>query len=367
MINLDETINKLDVYNDKLSDNIFDFNYYINNKDYQFAAAIKALLTTKDIISTYLKETGETYGDNLIRLYALLQGLFVSIDSLYQMAYSITRSKNFININSNKELRLLKYIRNDVVGHPSNRVLNSSELAFCILNEKSITKERFTYNIYLPNEINEKEVLIYDILSSYFNVSIELLDSLKNLALDEKNNNDLVSLISRVLDDYFKKNNYMYSLDKFINEYNIIYKDSAKQNRNIFRYEIILKLEKYQTKNGDEKELINYLIGLLLLKMYESIKGSSFELSLNTRNPKYISQFYRFLNKNKKLVPFISYLNDLDNPLFYNSLSKILVTAEAFNNQAVIKYLTLIKKAYKENKDELVYAFCLPIKNYKYK
>ena len=74
------------------------------------ASAIGALLTTSDIQMAFLKdEDNLSKADYSLRLYALLQALFVSIDSLYVIAYSLTKSKNFININSNPDLRILKY------------------------------------------------------------------------------------------------------------------------------------------------------------------------------------------------------------------------------------------------------------------
>ena len=127
-------MDKLVLENEKLIEN-FDINYYLDNKNYPVASALSALETTNEIQKSYFKDSVSNFdlSDNVLRLYALLQGLFVSIDSLYALTYSLTKSKNFININVNEHLRELKYIRNDVVGHPANRVLDSDALAYCIL------------------------------------------------------------------------------------------------------------------------------------------------------------------------------------------------------------------------------------------
>ena len=66
----------------------FNFDSYLKNKNYQMASAIGALLTTNDIQMAYLKNENDlTKADYSLRLYALLQALFVSIDSLYVIAY----------------------------------------------------------------------------------------------------------------------------------------------------------------------------------------------------------------------------------------------------------------------------------------
>ena len=84
----------------------FDINYYIENKNFQMASALSALNVTNEIQKSYIKEENNlSIGDNALRLYALLQGLFVSIDSLYAIAYALTKSKRFININNNPDLR----------------------------------------------------------------------------------------------------------------------------------------------------------------------------------------------------------------------------------------------------------------------
>ena len=85
--------------NDKLIKK-FNFDYYFSRKNYQMASAIKALSVTNDIQEAYYKK--EDYLDNkdlVLRLYALLQALFVSIDSLYALSNVIAGGKSIINLN----------------------------------------------------------------------------------------------------------------------------------------------------------------------------------------------------------------------------------------------------------------------------
>ena len=61
----------------------FELDYYFNSKDYSVSSALSALETTNEIQKRYfVKEESNDIGENLLNLYALLQSLFVSIDSL---------------------------------------------------------------------------------------------------------------------------------------------------------------------------------------------------------------------------------------------------------------------------------------------
>ena len=345
----------------------FDINYYLSNKKYSIAAALSALETTNEIPkSFFIKEVRElSVSDYVMRLYALLQGLFVSIDSLYALALSLTKSKSFININNNKEL---KYIRNDVVGHPANRVLDNDEIAFCILDNESISLESFSYKIYTKDSIINKEVNINDILTSYYNETNALLDELYKIANKEKNKTVLQKLISNTLGAFFNDEDYLSLFNKFILEYKELYPKSKKeQHRILWRFDLIERLNKIITNDENEISVIKHCVGLELVKIYELVYGTKYKVDLMTSIPEYISLFYRFLNKNKSLYPYLTYLEDTAHPLFLSSLAKLKDEALKKKIYEVVNYLNMIIRAYDSNDLELVYALALPIKEYKKK
>ena len=347
----------------------FDLKFYLEQKNFAVASAISALETTNEIQKSYFKDTSNLeLSDYVMRLYALLQGLFVSIDSLYALSLSLTKSKNFININNNKDLRQLKYIRNDVVGHPSNRVLNSDVLAYCILDNSSITLDKFSYRIYTKDEVSIKEVNILEILSSYYKEANSLLDELYKISSSDKNRTKLESLISLVLDDYFLDREYLKSFEQFIDEYKMLYPSSKKeQHRILWRHDLIEKLNSHKTNNEEEKNTINYCIGLELIKIYELVYKNKYKVDTIKRTPMYISSFYRFLNKNKTLYSYLDYLSDSDHPLFLSSLKSLRALAANKKIIGAVNYLDMILKAYSSSDMDLVYALALPIKEYKKK
>lgn len=347
--------------------NKFDLNHYLDIKDYQMAAAIAALDTTNNIQLSYFNNNDNlNQNDHILRLYALLQGLFVSIDSLYALAYALTNSKSFININNNPDLRNLKYIRNDVVGHPSNRVIGEDVLAYCILDNDSITSHGFSYYIYSNEEIKKENINIDDILNSYYNESNALLDELYRIEINNQNNTSLEEAINKVIDAFNHNNDYEQALLSFIRLYKDIYPNSDKsQHRVLWRFDLIEQLHSCRVNNGDEADVINYCIGIEIGKIYQLITNVKYKVDFIKATPKYISAFYRFLNKNRSLVENLAYLNGTENPLFYSALKKLKREASKKKSADAAQYLEMIMNAYEAQNFDLAYAITLPIKEYK--
>ena len=166
----------------------FNIDYYLKEKNYGVAAALSALDATNEVQKAYFSAPLITdRSESVLRLYALLQGLFVSVDSLYSLAYEITKNKNFININQNEDLRTLKYIRNDVVGHPSNRVINKTDLSYCMLDTVNISSDVFYYDIYTKDGIDRKSVNVRSLVNSFYLVATDFLEEVYKFA--ETNHN----------------------------------------------------------------------------------------------------------------------------------------------------------------------------------
>ena len=346
----------------------FDVDFYLKNKNYSLVAALKALDTTNEIQKAYFKNTENLEKEEYImRLYALLQGLFVSVDSLYSLALNLTKSKSYININNNPSLRQLRYIRNDVVGHPSNRVLNSDVLAYCILDNDSITLDSFSYRIYTPDEIIERKVDINEILEAYYYEANSLLDELYRVAKNDLNKSKLEIYISNAIDDYILNRDYSNSLNEFIDEYKKIYKNAkGEQHRAIWRYDIINELNEFP-QNDFEKEVIDYCVGVELAKIYVLIKGANYSVTIRKKLPDGIAYFYRFMNKNKDLYYLLDYVVDSSNPLFLKSIIKLRDTANKKGFKSAGNYLDMISRAYNSDKLDIAYGLALPINEYKRK
>lgn len=345
----------------------FNIEVYRNEKNYPVVAALAALDTTNDIQECYLKLKNATLeGEAALRLYALLQSLFVSIDSLYALSYSLTRSKSIININKNQNLRELKYIRNDVVGHPANRMLNATTLAYCVLDDQKITADAFFYDIYTGSGVEKKKVQIIPLIESYYIESNQLLNELYLYAKTMRKKNKMVHLAIAALDLYGMRGDYEQKLAELKKVYQTSYPNStSSQHRVMWRLEQIEKLKSYPTDNQKIQEVLEYSIGLELIKIYQLLSGKLDFISLRRRTPEWVSSFYRFLNKNKKALVFVNQITDLKHPLFKNALHELRKLATEKGYLLVLDYLNLIEKLYYDQEDDLLYGFTLPLREYK--
>ncbi len=351
----------------------FDLNYQISHKNFEIACAVAALETTNLVSQSYFEdEANLDKGDYVLRLYALLQALFVSIDSLYAMSYSITSSKNFININSNPKLRRLKYIRNDVVGHPANRSKNKHKdrgNSYCILDNDSVTKEAFTYYIYSSDGSCEKETInIGDLVSSYYKESISFLDVLYQVSSKFNQSSVLKESIAEVLDRYYKTGHFRDELYTFIDRYKAEYRNHKRENnRIIWRYELVLKLMDVSNDNSDIMDVIKYSIGIELNKMYKMLWGKDYSHKADFELPSMVLSAYRFFNRNPEYIPYIKHLKDIDDPLFFKSLKEVYEGASVKKMQNLMDYLGFIITLYYGQQWDLIYSITLPILEYKKK
>ena len=251
-----------------------------------------------------------------------------------------------------------------MVGHPSNRVLGSDVLAYCILDKKSITKEFFSYKIYSLNNVEEKTINISHILDSYFDEANDLLESLVKISGITVADNVLEDKIAKVLEAFNRNEKYRPHLNEFINEYKNQYKDLTDQHRILWRYNLINKLFKELSNDSYLNEIIEYCIGLEIGKLYKLIFNLSYDIEIKRIIPDGISSLYRFLNKNPKVIPILEYLKDIESPLFRYGLDLLEAEAERKSSMKFKRYIKLIKDAYNNKESDLVYAYTLPIRMY---
>ena len=347
----------------------FDYKYFLDRKQYQIASALSALLATISITNAYYEEEGNlTEDEYILRLYALLQGLFVSVDALYSLAYSLTNSKNFININNNPHMRNLRYVRNNVVGHPANRIIGVKEVAYCILDMNRVSKNFFTYNIYTKDNIKTVTIDINELVSSFFKESNTLLDELYNISLKSLNSAPLKTAITQTLDGYYRNGHFVENLNKFIDAYVKEYPKAKKeQHRILWRYELILKLDAISNKNQNLTDVIDYCIGLELNKIYKLIYGKDYKHRADFELPSMILSLYRFFNRNPEFIPYINHLKDSDDPLFFESLKAVYEGASLKKMQGAMDYLGFLITLFMGNAWDMIYAIALPISEYKKK
>ncbi len=346
----------------------FDISYYEAQRNHPVMAAISALETTNEIQKCYFDLEDSSLDFNALKLYALLQSLFVSVDSLYALSISLTKSKNLININRNPVLRELKYIRNDVVGHPANRMFNSTTLAYCILDIESINKYEFSYNIFSGQGIERKKINLTELVENYYVECNSFLEELHRVEVKERQTSNFSKLSLEALNLFDMRGDYYACLAKLKKLYLKHYPTATpSQHRFLWRMELIDELRDFSYQDFDIQDLKEYAIGLEIIKIYQSFSGKEYSVFLGRQKPSLISEFYRFLKKNKKSLPLIDKINDIKQPLLKDSLNQLFQLAKEKNAHGVIKYLNFLKTLYDNKEATLLYAFALPLKDYKNK
>lgn len=269
---------------------------------------------------------------SFVNIYGLLQGLFVGIDALYSLSYAINGNKYMVNINSNDILRQIKYIRNDCVGHPTNREYSSS-LGYCYLDDE-ISKEKISYVVYRVK--SNKEV------KNNYDVNL-----LKTIDAFNKEKNNILNALEKSYKNTFKMSNYILSLynnpslisevkEEYINCYN-----NSSYDRFIWRLDIIESL------SNKTDEISKYLLNEEISKVYkmccniEKVKP----IIKTFKMPKIIVNYIRFLKANK--IKY-EYSNDSSS----NDFNRLLEDIKNSDNQEIYNYLL-------ENRNDknIIYAF----------
>ncbi len=339
-------------------------------KNPQYKASINALELNNDIMAYFekTKDGDALTGECLSRVYALLQTLFVSIDALYSLNMILTNKKNNININQNRQLRELKYIRNDVVGHPVNRVFDNDLVGYCILKKNDISKKSFKYYIYYDENIKKREVIISSLVDSYYDEANKFLARL--IDYKEDNNDELLQKIKRAAirlsADEEIKEEVLQLRSLYISKYPTRTKTDV---RFMWRIENIMKLRSYIAQADKEvKEILNYATGYQLTKLSELLlsedKNSEKLIVPNkVREPKGLAQIDKIVSSDKKLEEALENIHDMTHPLFNASLDKLMAACSKDTPYA-LKYLTQIQKYKDAGESSVVYCLGIACKNH---
>lgn len=276
-------------------------------------------------------------GERILRLYALLQGLFVCIDSLYALAYFMCGSKTFININQNKALKELKYIRNDVVGHPVNRVYDDNQVAYCLLKPNDVFETSIKYEIYTNNTMSVKDVNLIECLENYYLESNELLKYLLEFYEHNVKENSIVMITKKFYDEFNPSDYDEKVLRNYYEEY--FKTKNENQSRYIWRLNLLSKYKKNIYK-GFKKDLYNYSLSLQTKKLLEIaylIENQKIEVEVKSKFPRYLMLLKEFLYNNKKFIDDLNILLDAKHPYFESTLTNMKNIASSSNNKILVE------------------------------
>lgn len=327
---------------------VYDLKTYIDEiKDLETKIKLESsliMLSHIDNMNEHFNENNKTDDSELLlNLFGLLQGLFVGIDSLYNLVLSITKHKYYININQNPIIRDLKYIRNDVVGHPTNRKYGKGGVGYSKIDLDALTNESFCYTTYhfrrgvlkeKTKHINFLELIksysiekdiIYDQLISYINKEYKDINfSNKVLLLRSNVNSNDISNIK----------------DEFIKVYG-----NYPQHRFLWRLDLLEFVINWQEDNLVINEMIYYIKKVLLRKLKQislDMENKSFKY-YNISPPEVILAFEKEIKEKPYLEIYLDSITDNEHPYFESDLSFLIETIKDRNTVYLLNYMKNLK------------------------
>jgi hypothetical protein len=294
------------------------------------------------MIKRYVSEDQVEKGAILLDVFGVLQGLFVAIDALYDLAIGLTQYKYHVNVNSNPTLHELKYIRNDIVGHPTHRTYPNGGMGFSILSTEHLSKDSFSYHTYIFEknnlEVKTKDVYIKPLFIAYEEEKNNILNDIYRYLthIETKTNipEDLYSLYETLNLDLLEE-----IILKFRKEYEL---DENSSHRFLWRADLLKLLINWDEEDKELKQMVFYMSKFQASKMYEialdleNRKGAD----LFTAIPDLLHAFYKFVRKNEKVaLPLLKNLHDYNHPLFHSDLAALLSLNPSKDAAKLLRFL----------------------------
>lgn len=334
------------------SNNLINSNQYVR-------ASYDVLQQVKMISKHYLNNSSDRKEEVLLSIYGILQTLFVGVDALYDFVKALTNNKYLININQNDRLHELKFIRNDVVGHPTSRIYSNNRIGYCILDLQTITIDKISYSTYiLDNQTNDsqllnvKEVSIFDLINAYLEEENIILNQVK-LYLQKPYSQNIVNSILQLEQLYLNGQDIQDSINMVIAEaisYDTF--QNKHQNRLIWRLELLRNAINWESKDNEINNLIDYIIQYQIQKALEialNITGTYQKLR-KIKLPYLLKEVYKSIRKNSlKAVPLLKNLHDSKHPFHYQDLlelREIILESSALKVINLLQDLTDEKRIY---------------------
>jgi hypothetical protein len=323
-----------------------------NGRNHRMISAYLMLENVDLMVDRYFKFEAFEKGDILLKVFGLLQALFVGVDSLYDLSIGITANKYYININQNKIMHQLKYIRNDIVGHPTNRTYDQGKIGFSILDLDQLTNENLKYKTYVydKNVIDTvfQDVSIAKLIRAYH---LEKDVLLKDLLVFLKTDVGGTILPELIFDLY--QTRQMHLLEKIEKTFYDVYGVKNPNHRLIWRLNLVKVCFKWHEEDLELETFVNYILSTQIIKLYKiALDLDRRRLNLPyAKVPKILSATYKFLDKNHDLLPYLENLHDFDHPLHKHDVNVLLSHTES---PYVIKLLNFLNNQTDETKVYLI-------------
>lgn len=326
-----------------------------NQVHFKIKSCIQVLQQSEGILESFLnKKDIKEKSDVLIHIFGLLQNLFVSIDALYDLTKLTMSNKYSINVNQNKNLRELKYIRNDIVGHPTHRTYSTGGVGFSLFSIPETSMSLITYETHFFkqkfHEVIKHHIKTEELIEDYQVESKMIISEIHTHIRKAQFQPELSILAKQLLQGIQLETFDQNLLDRIKSGYvanGDISKDS--HNRLLWRIELLSVLDKWKETDVEKREFIQFMKEEQAYKIYamtsniESVEPQFIKIS----HPTLLVSFFRFIREDEQREKYIKYLKTHDHPYHQADLQELLEDSK--NNLRVRKLLTWLQKQTSEH------------------
>lgn len=286
-------------------------------------ASFHMLAHVDDMIQAFKENEREDHGSVLLDVFGLLQGLFVAIDALYDLAIGLTSYKYHINVNQNDVLHELKFVRNDIVGHPTHRTYHDGGTGFSMIDMESLSRRKMTYRTYVYKRndftVRTRTLAFPDLVEAYRKEKEVVLKDLDHFLEKERTLTDLPEKVFRLYETL--NLDFLEEIKKdFIETY-----DTPKDSHHRFLWRLNLLRTAIGWREDDEElnRFIWYICKKQAAKLHRIALGMANRNTqeLYTSLPDIVVSFYRFMRREEeKALPLLDNIHDPKHPFFESDL-----------------------------------------------
>lgn len=316
------------------------------------------------MIARYMHEVQHEKGAILLDVFGLMQGLFVAVDALYDLAIGLTSYKYHVNINKNKTLKQLKFIRNDIVGHPTHRTYEQGGTGFSVLRPAPFTKQKLVYDTYIYQKGKEKvvtqTVVFEPLLKAYLQEKEVILNDLYGYLTNTNGTTELSELCFQLYETL-----NVTLLEQIITRFTKTYglsKDS--HHRFLWRADLLKTLIAWHEEDAKFNQLILYMAKVQASKLYDiALKSAKqYGKELYTRLPSILIDFYKFIRHHEeKAYPLLENIHDHDHPLHQADVEALIALNPGDDAKKLLLFLL------KQTNDEKVFLIGSMLRAYRKK
>lgn len=322
----------------------------LNQTHFKIKSCIHVLKQSEGIIQAFIqKRTLEQPSEVLIHIYGLLQNLFVSIDALYDLTKLTMSNKFTVNVNQNKNLRELKYIRNDIVGHPTHRTYSTGGVGFSLFSISETSMLTLTYETHFfkqkVHEVIKHHISTQELIDDYHQESRVIIDEIAAHLRKDTFKPELSVLAKQFLEGVILETFDQNLLDRIETSFltnRSVSKDS--HNRLLWRISLLNVLNNWKETDVEKREFIQFMKADQAYKIYEiaSIIENIEPQLVQIEHPRLLVSFFRFIKENERREKYVQYLKSSDHPYFQADLHELL--NESNNNLRVHKLLAWLER-----------------------